>query len=280
MTLNEFAAFIIRSPRLEDKLFTPASFPADTIRRDIFVPDSPEREIKIRFSDKKVKMPRLEHLNQLENRIHSLHHFANHELMAIELFAWAILKFQDASTSVRKSLYKTLLEEQTHLRLYIDSIRKGGMNFGDKPLNYIFWKQIPNIQTLDRFYAVMALTFEGANLDYSIIYKKAFEKFGDTERAEIMQRVHADEIKHVRRGTKVLFSDGTSEEAQWKKYLSLLEYPFTPRRAKGTAYFPELRVRAGLSDSFAQELGSYSDDYVDYTNARILKDVLGNRIEI
>lgn len=58
--------------------------------------------------------------------------------MAIELFAWAILKFQNVASSVRFGLYRTLLEEQTHLRMYLFEMKKGGMELGDRPLNSIF----------------------------------------------------------------------------------------------------------------------------------------------
>ncbi|TGK11846.1 DUF455 family protein [Leptospira fletcheri] len=274
-SLNQFAEFILRSERLEDKLYSPENFPEDDFSLPFFLPDHPARGAKIAFSDKRSKIPRLEHLNNEENRIFSLHHFANHELMAVELFAWAILKFQDAPTSVRKSFYRTLLEEQSHLRLYLECIRSGGVDLGDKPLNYIFWKQTPNMNTLEKFYAVMAISFEGANLDFSEIYRMAFEKFGDTEKAAIMDRVHKDEIRHVKRGVKVLFGDSTKGIDQWHKYRELISHPFTPRRAKGTFYFPELRMKAGLSPEFARELGLYEDEYEGTTNARILKDVLG-----
>lgn len=275
MTLNEYAQFLLSSPNLEDKLYSPEKMPEDILWPNFVPKDKPERSSKIIFSDKKSKMPRVEHLNSEENRILSLHHFANHELMAVEIFAWAILKFQNAPSSVRKSLYKTILEEQKHLRLYLDSIREWGMDLGDRPLNYIFWKQTPNMQSLQKFFAVMALTFEGANLDFSMIYQKAFEKFGDQKRADIMQIVHDDEIRHVKRGVKVVFSDGISQDQQWEKYLDLLTHPFTPRRAKGFLYYPELRTKAGLSPEFAKALGAYSDEYDGTTNARIVKNVFG-----
>ncbi|TGL62789.1 DUF455 family protein [Leptospira sarikeiensis] len=275
MTLNEYANFLLNSDKLEDKLYSPEKMPEDILWPDFIPNDRPARDLKIQFSDKKIKMPRVEHLNQEENRVLSLHHFANHELMAVELFAWAILKFQNASASIRKSLYKTILEEQKHLRLYLDSIREWGMDLGDRPLNYIFWKQTPNMQTLQKFFAVMALSFEGANLDFSLLYQRAFQKFGDTKRADIMEIVHKDEIRHVKRGVKVVYSDGVSGIDQWEKYLELLNHPFTPRRAKGFLYFPELRIKAGFSAEFAEALGAYQDEYEGSTNARIVKNVLG-----
>ncbi|TGL73661.1 DUF455 family protein [Leptospira yasudae] len=275
MTLNEFARQVLLGPSLEDKLFSPSSPPIDIRSLEYTdLPSLPIREQQIAISDHKSKIPRLEQLFNEENRIVTLHHFANHELMAIELFAYALLKFQDAASSVRFGLYRTLLEEQTHLRLYLSEMKKGGMELGDRPLNYIFWKQIPRMQTLERFYAIMAISFEGANLDFSKIYTMAFERFGDFEKADIMRKVYEDEIKHVRRGYHYIKKRMSDSENEWDHYLSLIEFPFTPRRAKGYHYFPETRIEAGFSREFVTKLERYEDEYTGRVNSRILKEVL------
>ncbi|WP_061247183.1 ferritin-like domain-containing protein [Leptospira noguchii] len=275
MTLNEFARNVLFGSGLEDKLFSPLVHPADVRSFDFLnIPSLPVREKKIQISEQKSKIPRLEQLFNEENRMITLHHFANHELMAIELFAWAILKFQDASSSVRFGLYRTLLEEQTHLRMYLSEMKKGGMELGDRPLNFIFWKQVPKMQTLEKFYAIMAVSFEGANLDFSKIYTMAFERFGDFQKAEIMRKVYEDEIKHVRRGFHYIKKRVPDSENEWDYYLSLIEFPFTPRRAKGYHYFPETRIQAGFSQEFVKKLEQYEDEFTGRVNSRILKEVL------
>ncbi|PJZ56207.1 ferritin-like domain-containing protein [Leptospira barantonii] len=275
MTLNEFARQVLLGPSLEDKLFIPIIPPVDVVSLEFSdIPSLPIREKKIQTSEHKSKIPRLEQLFNEENRYVTLHHFANHELMAIELFAWAILKFQDAPPSVRFGLYRTLLEEQTHLRMYLSEMKKGGMELGDRPLNSIFWKQVPRMQTLEKFYAVMAISFEGANLDFSKIYTMAFERFGDTEKAGIMQKVYDDEVKHVRRGYHYIKKRIPDSSSEWDHYLSLIEFPFTPRRAKGYHYFPETRIQAGFSEEFVTELERYEDEFTGRVNSRILKEVL------
>ncbi|TGL92158.1 DUF455 family protein [Leptospira barantonii] len=275
MTLNEFARQVLLGPSLEDKLFIPIIPPVDVVSLEFSdIPSLPIREKKIRTSEHKSKIPRLEQLFNEENRYITLHHFANHELMAIELFAWAILKFQDAPPSVRFGLYRTLLEEQTHLRMYLSEMKKGGMELGDRPLNSIFWKQVPRMQTLEKFYAVMAISFEGANLDFSKIYTMAFERFGDSEKAGIMQKVYDDEVKHVRRGYHYIKKRIPDSRSEWDHYLSLIEFPFTPRRAKGYHYFPETRIQAGFSEEFVTELERYEDEFTGRVNSRILKEVL------
>ncbi|TGK35906.1 DUF455 family protein [Leptospira gomenensis] len=275
MTLNEFAERVLFGPSLEDKLFSPADPPIDiTISEYSNLPVAPVRDKRIQISDRKSKIPRLEQLFIEDNRYVTLHHFANHELMAIELFAYAILKFQDAPSSVRFGLYRTLLEEQTHLRLYLSEMKKGGMELGDRPLNYIFWKQLPRMSTLEKFYAVMAISFEGANLDFSKIYTLAFERFGDSEKAAIMRKVYEDEIKHVRRGYDYIRKRMPEDVGEWDHYRSLIEFPFTPRRAKGYHYFPDTRIEAGFSREFVTALENYEDEYTGRVNSRILKEVL------
>ena len=261
MTVNEYCLFILLSEKLSDKLTPPPKDIIDIPNFSIVLPDKPNRENKILFSDKKSKIPRLEHLNQKTNRALAIHHFANHELMALEIFAWALLKFQNIDPLFRRDLFKTLKEEQKHLSLYINRIHELGMEFGDKPLNFIFWKFTPLMITFDNFSSIMSLSLEGANLDFATLYSKIFEINGDTESARIMDIIYKDELSHVKRGVRVLQKNKNPEESDWEHYSQNLVFPFTPRRAKGYFYFPETRKKVGFSDEFIQNLAEYKDEF-------------------
>ena len=191
-TINEYCEFLLLSDRLEDKLKYPPDDLIDLKGFNKKIPSLPARETKIQISDQKSKIPRLEHLHLNINRGIALHHFANHELMATEIFAWALLKFQNISDRSRQDLFSSLKEEQKHLRLYIERMKELGIEFGDRPLNGIFWKYISFMQTFEKFSAIMSLSFEGANLDYATIYQKTFSQFGDLKTAEIMETVFLD----------------------------------------------------------------------------------------
>ncbi len=260
-TINDFCKQIIFSGNLEDKITPPPEGLIDEPCGSLTLPEKPERSPRISFSDEKTKIPRLEHLNLPENRAISLHHFANHELLAIELFALAILKFQDIEKNIRNSLYKSLLDEQKHFILYLDRLHEFGMDFGERPLNYVFWKQAPKIQTIEKFAAIVGITFEGANLDYATLYKSIFLHFGDEKCAGIMDEIYNDEIMHVKRGLYVIRHSKEYKSDDWESYTSYLDEKFTPRRAKGYYYFPESRRKAGLDENFIKELGDYTDEF-------------------
>jgi len=270
--LSDYALHLLRSQSLTDKLTDcPEHIILDQYAGN--VADAPGREPRLKFSDKKMKIPRLEHLHQEHNRAVTMHHFANHELMAIELFAWALLKFPELPERFKKDILKTISEEQKHLRLYLQQMQIAGISLGDRPLNYIFWKQTPRMQTAEKFFAVMALSLEGANLDYSILYEKAFRFHGDNTAADIMQTIYRDELKHVTRGLKIFRNFKPDNMNDWEYYLSLIEFPFTPRRAKGYKYFPESRKKTGLDDSFVTQLEHYSDEYSNRVKSSLLNEL-------
>jgi uncharacterized ferritin-like protein (DUF455 family) len=260
-TINEYCKFILLSSTLENKLLPPPEDLVDIKDLEIKIPNTPTRELKIAISEKKSKIPRLEHLHLPINRGIALHHFANHELMATEIFAWALLKFQNIPDKSRQDLFCSLQEEQKHLKLYLERMQELGIEFGERPLNGIFWKYIPLMPSFEKFSAIMSLSFEGANLDYATIYKKTFEQYEDEKTAEIMEIVFLDELKHVKRGLKVLQRRENQSISEWDYFLSLLDHPFTPRRAKGYFYIPDTRRKVGFTEEFILKLAEYKDEF-------------------
>lgn len=270
MKISEYAKHLLMSETILDKLTPPSKNWEEENISSIRI-ERPGRAKSISFSDKKVKIPRPEHLNLPTNRGLTLHHFANHELMAIELFAWALLAFPEIPKSTKLGFLKTIEEEQTHLKLYIERMNDFGIQFGDIPLNYIFWKQLNQFVSIESFSAVMSITFEGANLDYSQIYAKLFQTFGDKLTADIMLTIFEDEIKHVKRGLQILRKQQPEDVSFWSYYNSLMQFPFTPRRAKAYFYLPKTRELAGFDPHFCDELGKYEDEYSGKVNLESFK---------
>jgi uncharacterized ferritin-like protein (DUF455 family) len=259
-TVSEYCEFLIQSESLIDKLTPPPEHLIESLK-ETEVPNKPSREKKIQISERKTKIPRLEHLGNPTNRGIAMHHFANHELMAIELFAYAVLKFHTIPLKNKLILIKTITDEQKHLTMYITRMNQLGIGFGDLPLNSLFWKFTNQMNTFTKFTAIMSLSLEGANLDYSLIYKESFKQYDDLISSEIMNTVYIDEIKHVKRGLHVLRKNKPTDQSEWEYYRSQLDFPFTPRRAKGYFFFPFSRERVGFSKDFIENLKNFKDEF-------------------
>jgi uncharacterized ferritin-like protein (DUF455 family) len=202
------------------------------------------------------KLPRLGELSSSDARAATLSRFAHHELMATELFAWALLKFPNAPAALRRGFVAALVEEQAHLRLYLDRLAAHGIAFGDVPLSGYFWKLVPAIRAaaspLAAFLCAQGLTLEQANLDFTILYRDAFRAAGDLDSAAVLQRVHDDEIAHVRLARAWLVRDAgdADADADLQRYREHVPFPLSAARAKGRRFEAGARRRAGLSEPF------------------------------
>lgn len=215
------------------------------------------------FSNKKIKFPSKKSLEQEESRAIALHFFLNHELLAIEMMSWALINFENdpkLTNKIKKSLLATISEEQTHLKLYRNRMKDWGVEFGDYPVNSFFWDQIQNIKNFSQFIILMSLTFEQANLDFSMYYKNLFQSFDDFETSKIMNKVLEDEITHVSRGVGYL-ENWTSKKDLWKYYIENLPQNITPSRSIGIHFNEESRIKSGLSQDFIENLKNFTNIY-------------------
>jgi uncharacterized ferritin-like protein (DUF455 family) len=271
MMIIEALEHILLSPELKDKL---TLLPPDSFRCTLdskvqtlsLRPLTPGRSTVLAFSEKQIKFPKRENFHLPQSRALALHSFANHELMAIELMCEAYLFFTpqlsvSERAPIQRGLIKAIGEEQKHLALYITQLEKEGFQFGDFPLNDFFWRQFRAVENIWQFFALMSLTFESANLDFSKFYEKIFRAVGEVETANVLEEVYQDELSHVAFGAKHLRLSNKSQDTLWKYYLSLLPFPMTPARAKGIGYNPVSRKLAGLEADWVHELTHYRDDF-------------------
>jgi uncharacterized ferritin-like protein (DUF455 family) len=187
-----------------------------------------------------------------------LHFFANHELLALELMAVAILKFRDAEEPFVRGIVRTMAEEQLHLAQYIARMSELGVEFGEAPLNGFFWSLAAQMTTPMHYAAVMSLTFEQANLDFSLHFERLFSKVGDLPSANLMAKVRLEEIGHVKHGVVWLRKWKDESLSMWEQYRRLLEFPLTPMRAKGPLFDRDGRLAAGLDEEFIRQVRIYS----------------------
>lgn len=260
MTPEKFAHQILFGDKLEDKLLSIRVDDFSTYEGNL-IPGLPAREKKISFSPEKIKFPKYNLFHLKEKRGMAIHYFANHELLAIEMMAAFLLKFptrNENDKKLKRGILSTLSDEQRHLNLYIARMNELGVEFGSYPLNDFFWKQMLKINRMEEFLAVMSLTFESANLDFALFYKKVFTDVEDHKSAAIMEEVFVDEINHVKLGLHWL-NKWKMDRDLFEYYQSILPQNMTPSRARGIAYNRASREEAGFEKTFLEKLENYRD---------------------
>lgn len=258
-TISEFAGSILFSPSLETKLASPGCELVDEpSTRPISPPRFPARVRELSLdpalTPTRQPFPGRAKLSNERARGLVLHFFANHELLALELMALALLKWPNSPAGYRRGILQTMIEEQNHMRLYIDRMKELGVQFGEAPLNGFFWNCMREIETPAEFAATMSMTFEQANIDFALHYERIFASEGDLVSAEIMRRVRVEEIGHVKHG--VIWFERWREKSSrlFKEWHDSLRFPITPARAKGLTFDREGRIMAGLPQDYIDEL--------------------------
>lgn len=259
-TIQEACRALLLSGSLDDKLAFPASGgdgelveEEGAVAEDI---DAPVRSPLLKMHEGSEKLPPLNALHGVEARAICLSRFAHHELMAAELFAWALLRFPEAPAGLRRGWVAALREELVHLRLYLDRLAAHGVAFGDMPLSGYFWKLLPGVRQASdparAFLCMQGLTLEQANLDFTMLYRDAFRQGGDDDTARVLQQVHDDEIAHVRLARVWLVRDEApvADDEDLRRYQAHVPFPLSAARAKGRRFEVGARRRAGLSTAF------------------------------
>jgi len=272
---RDYARSILEAETLAGKLAPP---PPGLVLEDAEPPllvEAPRRPPGLEaVHHRKVSVPPIHGMRDPAQRARILHALANHELQAIELFAWALLAFPDAPRPFRAGLVGILADEQRHLGLYQERLRAHGVSFGDLPVTAHFWNKLGPHMAADRrgdapasppapaqaatplgFVCTMGLTFENANLDFAGAYAVAARAAGDEATARVLEQVHDDEIGHVRFAW-VWLRTLAPDAAPWDVYVANLAPPLSPARARGRELDVEARRRAGLDDEFVARLAA------------------------
>ncbi len=261
MKLSELTNEIVFEGSLDSKLIQFGKVDFDEFN-PISIPKLPQRNASIKFSEKSLRFPR-GHFHEDEKKAIALHSFANHELLAIEMMAAALSLYPHHTDELRRfklGVISSLKDEQKHFRLYVKQLNKLGYEFGDFPLNDFFWSQMDSLKTPSQYLAVMALTFEAANLDFAHFYKHIFLELGETEIANVLDIVLEDEISHVNLGVTYL-NKWRADKSLWDYYQMSLPWPLTPARSKGKHFIEHVRLKARMDTEFIQKLKNYDDDF-------------------
>jgi uncharacterized ferritin-like protein (DUF455 family) len=255
MELREWATRILGADTLEEKLLDPLEL-TDHQPGPPLLWETPTRPPGMDFKrhTHKEKLPSFPDLNDPDKRAVCLHRFAGHELLAVEIMAYALLAFPQAPKHFRRGVANTLREEQGHVRLYMIRMEEMGLKFGDLPLYRHFWSHVPFLTSPLRYISVMSLTFEMANLDFAPLYGKSFAKVGDEASAKLMQTILEDEIKHVSFGWQWLRKLKQTEQTEWESWRENVPSLVTPGRARGATFHADHRKLAGIPDDWIVKL--------------------------
>jgi uncharacterized ferritin-like protein (DUF455 family) len=252
-----FCRRILGSGDLAAKLAPPRSEDgrplADVVGPPVLV-DAPARDPGLALVRGAPRLPRPGELVRPQARARCLARFAHHELMAVELFAWALLRWPRLPPSLRRGFLRVLAEEQAHCRLYLERLEAHGSDLSEHALSGYFWRHVPGIAASAfgprAFLCAMGLTYEQANLDFAGLYARAFRDAGDEASARVCERVHADEVGHVRLAAVWNGRLAGPGKSDLDAYREAVPFPLSPARAKGRRFDAEARRRAGLSPAF------------------------------
>lgn len=254
--LRAWAERVLFGSTLADKLWSPAAFSDRQPGAALHAPPQPARPPGLELSEvEALVLPR--ELEDARSRGHLLHRFANHELLALELMALAILRFPEAPAAFRRGLARTLVDEQRHLQLYLERMRTLGVELGEQPLGAFFWRVMAPMPSPLDFMAHMALTFEQANLDFAQSYAATLRERGDETSAAILDQVRIDEIGHVKLGLVWFERWRERGPSLFEAHRSALRSPITLRRARGLGFDREGRSLAGLPDAYVERLALF-----------------------
>jgi uncharacterized ferritin-like protein (DUF455 family) len=261
-SLRDRALRILERGDLESKLAVPFD-PAGELLPDLapgparFVA-RPARDPGLAMRPGAERLPRPGELHDPRARAACLRRFAHHELMAVELFAFALLLWPDAPAELRRGFARALADEQRHCRMYLERLAAHGGALGDEPLSDYFWKHAAAIAAHPRglaaFLAALGLTLEQANLDFTLLYAEGFRRAGDLESARVAELVHADEQRHVRLAAEWLARLAPPGEDEVSAYTASVPFPLEAARAKGRRFDAAARRAAGLSEAFIEHV--------------------------
>ena len=262
MEIRQFAERILFGTSWDEKLLALDRYEDKAPGASIATPAAPGRPEGLGFDEwygrQKLNFRDVRNFHSEKECGLVLHFFANHELLALELMALALLKFPDAPGKFRRGLVQTLKDEQEHVRLYQKRMTEIGVEFGEIPVSDFFWKAIGPMESPTDFVSSLSMTLEQANLDYAVHYAAIYRQLDDAATAAILDRVYRDEIGHVKHGLTWFNRWRSCEESEWNAYRQALHFPLSAARAKGIGFNRQGRTQAGFSAAYIDELELFS----------------------
>jgi uncharacterized ferritin-like protein (DUF455 family) len=261
-SVHLFCRSVLESGSLEAKLRPPLAAGGGPLSDHVPGPalrlDEPARVPELRPHRVVEPLPPRGKVATVGEQVACLRRFAHHELMAVELFAWALITWPQMPRALRGGMLAALADEQRHLRLYLDRLAAHGAVLGNAPLSDYLWRHAAAIRDHPAgpaaFLAAMGLTFEQANLDFTLAYRDGFRAGGDEESAAVLAQVHHEEIGHVRLAWTWLRRLGGRGREPVALYEQSVPFPLGARRAKAHPFDHVSRRQAGLPEALIEHV--------------------------
>ena len=257
-SVRAFCQRILASGGLAAKLVPP---PARLEDREPGPPqevERPARAAALALRAGAAPLPRPGRMDDPAARARCLARFAHHELQAVELFAWALLRWPGLPAGLRRGWLGALADEQRHARLYLERLAAHGERLRPEDCSDYFWRHAPAIARAPNppaaFLAALGLTLEQANLDFSLLYRDAFRTAGDEASARVCELVHEDELRHVRLAATWLRRVCPDDGDEVARYEAHVPFPLSAARAKARRFDAAARRRAGLGDALVEHV--------------------------
>ena len=199
-------------------------------------------------------MPKPGSLRDPAKRAVAHHIMANHELQALEVMAATVLKHPEAPPAFRLGVAEIMRDEQRHTRMHAARAAKLGVPFGTLPVNGYIWEKAREFACVLDYVAGLPLVFEGANLDHTVELAEAFDAAGDGRSADVMRRIHDDEVRHVAFGIEWLRRLKPEAAGDWQTFVRHLHFPVRAERARGRRFNAESRRAAGMDEEMIRRL--------------------------
>lgn len=186
-------------------------------------------------------------------RVRLLATLLHHELQAAELFAWAILAFPGTPRAFRAGMLGLCRSELEHLARYRAHLERLGGRVGEHPVRDWFWERALGCADALAFVAFLGLGLEGANLEHTARFARAFRAAGDEDGARTLESIEAEEVAHVAFAAR-WFERLGGAPLDWERWCAALPAPLTPALFRGRPLNRAARTRAGLGGALLDAL--------------------------
>lgn len=196
-------------------------------------------------------------LGSIEGRCALLHAIAHIEFNAINLALDMITRFGSDDVipaSVRETFANDWVsvadDEARHFGLVCNRLEQLGMHYGDLPAHNGLWEAAEATKNnIAARLAIAPLVLEARGLDVTPSMITKLERLGDTESAQILHVIYADEIGHVAIGSKWFHEVARMLEKHPEKYFKTLVKTYFKGHLK-PPFNDQARILAGLPMSY------------------------------